>query len=70
MDIILGIVVIAVALLAMSVGIIFNNKPLRGSCGGQSGKITIDGIEVTCPTCGGDTEKCDQNQLTEKNQQT
>jgi len=68
MDIILGITVIAVALLAMSVGIIFKNKPLRGSCGGQSGKVIIDGVEVTCPTCRGDSEKCDQNLIREEKQ--
>ena len=33
---------IAVALLAMSIGLLFN-KPLKGSCGGQDGK---------CPVCG------------------
>jgi hypothetical protein len=66
MEIILGIFVIAVALLAMSVGVIFNNKPLKGSCGGQNGKIIIDGIEMTCPACGGEAEKCESNILTEE----
>ena len=42
MEIILSIIVIAVALLAMSIGLLFN-KPLKGSCGGQDGK---------CPVCG------------------
>ena len=34
MDIVLAIVVMSTAILAMSVGIIFNRKPLQGSCGG------------------------------------
>ena len=53
MEIILGTVVIAVAMLAMSIGVIFNNKPLKGSCGGQ------DGI---CPVCGDKTNKCESNE--------
>ena len=49
MEIILSIVVITIALLAMSIGLLFN-KPLKGSCGGQ------DGI---CPVCGDKTNKCE-----------
>lgn len=64
MEIILSIVIIAFAMLAMAVGVIFNNNPLQGSCGGQGGKIVIDGVEMTCPTCGGDTEKCESQDLT------
>ena len=48
MEIILSIVVITIALSAMSIGLLFN-KPLKGSCGGQ------DGI---CPVCGDKTNKC------------
>jgi len=52
MEIILGTVVIAVAMLAMSIGVIFNNKPLKGSCGGQ---------DNTCPVCGDKADKCKSN---------
>ncbi len=36
----------------MSVGIIFNDKPLSGSCGGKP-----DG---SCTICGGDNSKCEE----------
>ncbi len=62
MEIILSIGILAMAILAMAVGIIFNNKPLKGSCGGEGGKIVIDGVEMTCPTCGGDSGKCENKQ--------
>ena len=38
--------------------IIFNNKPLRGSCGGNP-----DG---SCSVCGGDINKC-EGQLSDNN---
>ena len=34
MELFLSIIVIGLALLGMSIGIIFNRKPLQGSCGG------------------------------------
>ena len=34
MELLLTILVIGFAILGMSIGIIFNNKPLQGSCGG------------------------------------
>jgi hypothetical protein len=49
--------------MAMSVGIKFNNKPLQGTCGGQNNKIIVDGIEITYPTCGGDTKKCENTEV-------
>ena len=35
MELLLTIAVIGIAVLGMSIGIIFNNKPLQGSCGGK-----------------------------------
>ena len=44
MEIILAIVVMSTAILAMSVGIIFNRKPLQGSCGGVTDNcVCLDG---------------------------
>jgi len=43
---------------AMSVGVIFSNKPISGSCGGMSAL----GMEVACDVCGGDKTKCDNEQ--------
>ena len=34
MEFILTIIVIGLAIAGMSIGIVFNNKPLQGSCGG------------------------------------
>ena len=62
MEIILSIIVIGIAITGLSVGIILNNKPLKGSCGGQDGKVIIDGVEMTCPTCGGDNIKCENTE--------
>ena len=41
-EIILSIVIITIALSAMSIGLLFN-KPLKGSCGGQDGICTVCG---------------------------
>ena len=49
MEIILSIIIITVAILAMSIGLLVN-KPLKGSCGGQSG---------ICTVCGDKTNKCE-----------
>ncbi len=48
--------VIALLVTAMSVGVIFSNKPISGSCGGMSAL----GMEVACDVCGGDKSKCDK----------
>ena len=48
----ISIFVLAVAILGLSVGVIFNDKPIQGSCGGI-------GADEACTICGGDTEKCE-----------
>ena len=52
MQIIMGILILCIAVLAMSVGVMFDRKPLSGSCGG----IETDGF---CTICGGDKMKCE-----------
>jgi len=47
--------ILVVLMLAMSVGVIFGNKPISGSCGGMSAL----GMEVACDVCGGDKNKCE-----------
>lgn len=51
--IIFGVMVLVV--MAMSVGVIFSNKPIKGSCGGMSAL----GMDVACEICGGDRNKCE-----------
>ena len=51
MEFLLGITVLFVAIAGMSVGVIFNRRPLSGSCGG----LNSDGA---CTLCGGDAIKC------------
>ncbi len=52
MQFVLGILLLLLAIGGMAIGIIFDNKPLSGSCGG----LNPDGA---CAYCGGDTKKCD-----------
>lgn len=41
---------------AMAVGVIFSNKPIKGSCGGMQAL----GLGGECDICGGDMDKCDE----------
>ncbi len=41
---------------AMSIGVIFQNKPIKGSCGGMSAV----GIDAACEICGGNPSKCEE----------
>ena len=56
MEIILGIIILSLAIMAMSIGVIFNRKPLSGSCGG----LNPNG---ECSICGDDTSKCDNSDI-------
>ncbi|MGF2735227.1 (Na+)-NQR maturation NqrM [Marinobacter sp. DUT-1] len=49
---VLFIVIVLVA--AMSIGVMFGRKPISGTCGG----IGALGISSSCDICGGNTQKC------------
>ncbi len=40
----------------MAIGVIFQNKPIKGSCGG----LATLGMGMDCDICGGDRAKCDE----------
>ena len=46
----LTVLVIGVAMLIMAVGVVFSNRCLRGSCGGQD-LLGPDGEPLACETC-------------------
>ena len=52
MTVFLSIIILGIAIFGLSIGVIFNDKPIQGSCGGIS-------ADESCTICGGDTEKCD-----------
>lgn len=58
MTFILALGLLLLIVLAMSVGVIFANKPIKGSCGGMAAL----GMETECDVCGGDQQKCDKEQ--------
>ena len=52
MEYLLVITIFALSALAMNIGLIFKNKPLKKACGDSP-----DGCEI----CGGDQDKCETN---------
>lgn len=50
MEIILTLALFGTAMLAMSVGVIFSNRALRGSCGGPD-VVTGGGEVLSCGAC-------------------
>ncbi|MBL4782296.1 MAG: (Na+)-NQR maturation NqrM [Porticoccaceae bacterium] len=49
---------IALLIAGMAIGVIFSNKPIKGTCGG----IAALGLDRSCDICGGDMKKCDEEQ--------
>lgn len=45
---VLSILVVGVALLGMSVGVLFGREPIRGSCGGVAGRCALCSGTGTC----------------------
>tara|TARA_B100001778_G_C18149501_1_gene433154 strand:- start:34 stop:264 length:231 start_codon:yes stop_codon:yes gene_type:complete len=56
MEIFLGVFILILAITGMSIGVIFNRKPLSGSCGG----LSSDGA---CSICGNDPNKCENDNI-------
>ena len=56
MNILIGIIILTLAIAGMSIGVIFNRKPLSGSCGGFE-------PNGECSICGGDTNKCENSNI-------
>ena len=54
--VIAAVLLIALIMTAMALGVIFANKPIKGSCGGMA---TL-GIKDNCEICGGVKTKCDE----------
>ncbi|MCK7552216.1 (Na+)-NQR maturation NqrM [Marinobacter goseongensis] len=52
----LVLLIVSVLVAAMSVGVIFGRKPISGTCGG----IGALGINQSCDICGGNTQKCEE----------
>ena len=51
------IIIFGLAILGLSIGVIFDNKPIQGSCGGI-------GADEDCTICGGDPQKCETLETT------
>jgi hypothetical protein len=57
MTVYLSIIIFGLAILGLSIGVIFDNKPIQGSCGGI-------GADENCTICGGDPQKCETLETT------
>tara|TARA_Y100001949_G_scaffold35117_1_gene27930 strand:+ start:450 stop:623 length:174 start_codon:yes stop_codon:yes gene_type:complete len=47
-------IIVVLSILGLSLGLILNNKPLQGSCGGMN---NLDS-DIECGICGGNPNKC------------
>ncbi len=56
----LGFILLASVITIMSIGVIMGRKPIAGSCGGIG--AALDEKNYTCDICGGDPNKCDEQQ--------
>ena len=59
METLLVLIIFSLAIVCMALGVIFNNKPLAGSCGG----LNQDG---NCSICGGNKDHCENSEVDTK----
>ena len=52
----LALLVFVLVVAGMAVGVIFSNKPIKGSCGGMS----AIGIDSNCDICGSNPKVCEE----------
>lgn len=57
MTIMVAVIFIGLLFAGMAVGVIFSNKPIKGSCGG----LATLGMKDGCEICGGDRSACEEN---------
>lgn len=60
--IVISFILLGLVMAGMAIGVIFQGKPIKGSCGG----ISNLGMGAACDICGGDAKKCEKE--TEKKQ--
>lgn len=58
----LAFALMALIVVGMSVGVMAGRKPIAGSCGG----IGAVGVDKSCGICGGDVQKCEEANPTDK----
>ena len=58
---ILTAIIFGLVIAGMAVGVIFQDKPIKGSCGG----LNNIGLGGKCDICGSDTSKCEEETDTE-----
>ncbi len=51
-------VVMVLVIVGMAIGVLFGRSPIKGSCGGMQNL----GMKGKCDICGGDTQKCEEEQ--------
>lgn len=56
--IIAAVVFMGLIVAAMAVGVIFADKPIKGSCGG----LNAIGMKEDCEICGGNDDVCEEQQ--------
>lgn len=51
------LLIVVLVVLAMSVGVLFGRRPIKGSCGGVG--RALGEKDYRCEVCGGDESRCE-----------